>query len=556
MPTPTNHLYYGDNLEVLRRHIPDESVDLVYLDPPFNSNADYNVLFAEEDGSRAAAQIEAFGDTWRWDQAAAAAFQETVEQGGDVAKAMVAFQTLLGDSNMLAYLAMMAPRLVELRRVLKPTGSIFLHCDPTASHYLKLLLDSIFGPENFRSEIIWKRTHAHSGGNRFGPVHDVIHFVARSAAARCEPQRIPYSDDYLERFFRFRDESDRRYRSTILTGSGTRNGHSGEPWRGYDPTTSNRHWAIPGFLRRHMDPPPGTVQEALDRLDEMGRILWPKKSGGVPSLKQFEEDLDGVEVQDVWVDIPPLSAKAQERLGYPTQKPQALLERIIESSTTEGDLVLDPFCGCGTTIAAAEKLGRRWIGIDVTYLAVALMKSRIASSGAEFEVIGEPASAEDASQLAVDDPYQFQWWALGLIGARPVEEKKGADKGIDGRLYFFDDGGSKAKQLIVSVKAGKVQVSHVRDLVGVLQREGAEIGTLISLNEPTGPMRKEAASAGMYKSPLTGTTHPRVQLITVAELLDGRTLDLPAIAPQQSMAAKPVTAPTKARPDQLTLGGD
>jgi site-specific DNA-methyltransferase (adenine-specific) len=491
MPAPTNHLYYGDNLEVLRRHIPDESVDLVYLDPPFNSNADYNVLFAEEDGSRAAAQIEAFGDTWRWDQAAAAAFQETVEQGGDVAKAMVAFQTLLGDSNMLAYLAMMAPRLVELRRVLKPTGSIFLHCDPTAGHYLKILLDSIFGPKHFRNEIAWcYHGPASPGIRQFPRKHDLIFWYSNSDqwTFNRDAVRVAHSKKTRENF------------------------HEGNVGSGF---------------------------------------IGDKTLGDDDVLHQ-----SGKVVEDWWqIAIAPRSTK--EYLGYPTQKPLKLLRRIILAASNPGDVVLDPFCGCGTTIAAAEELGRTWIGIDLTYLAVSLMKSRLQAAGAApYAVTGEPTTVSDAAELARDDPYQFQFWALGLIGARPLEEKKGADKGIDGRLYFFDDGGSKAKQLIVSVKAGKVQVSHVRDLVGVLQREGAEIGALISLNEPTGPMRKEAASAGMYKSPLTGTTHPRVQLITVAELLDGRTLDLPAIAPQQSMTAKPVAAPAKARPDQLTLGGD
>jgi DNA modification methylase len=540
MPTPTNHLYYGDNLEVLRRHIPDESVDLVYLDPPFNSNADYNVLFAEEDGSRAAAQIEAFGDTWRWDQAAAAAFQETVEQGGDVAKAMVAFQTLLGDSNMLAYLAMMAPRLVELRRVMKFTGTIWLHCDPTASHYLKLLLDSIFGPENFRNEVVWRRTFGKGDAKRkLGAVHDVILTYGNGPDAFCRIPRREPDEAYLKRYNKNDGDGKGPYRAAPLDSPSPRPNLTYE-YKGYPPPAKG--WRV--------------SREIMEALDAEGRLMFPASKSGRIARKLYLSDAPGSPLGDVWTDIPPLQGASAERLGYPTQKPEALLYRILFCGSPDDGVVLDPFCGCGTTVAAAEKLGRNWIGIDVTYLAVALMKSRLAESDASYEVIGEPVSADDAAELAADDPYQFQWWALGLIGARPVEEKKGADKGIDGRLYFFDDGGSKAKQLIVSVKAGKVQVSHVRDLVGVLQREGAEIGALISLNEPTGPMRKEAASAGMYKSPLTGTTHPRVQLITVAELLDGRTLDLPAIAPQQSMTAKPVTAPTKARPDQLTLGGD
>lgn len=545
-----NVLYYGDNLDVLRRHVPDESVDLVYLDPPFNSNATYNVLFGHAD-EKSAAQIKAFDDTWHWDATAAKTFHDVVAWGGEVANALAAFQTLLGPSTMLAYLSMMAPRLVELRRVLKAAGSIYLHCDPTASHYLKLLQDAVFGPENFRSEIIWKRTHAHSGGNRYGPVHDTILFYARSSATVCVPQRVPYSEEYLAGFFRYRDADGRRYRSTILTGSGTRGGDSGKPWRGYNPTDSGRHWAVPGFLRDKLgDPPPATVQDALDRLDAMGRVLWPKKKNGVPSLKQYEDDMGGAEAQDVWSDIPPISSHAKERLGYPTQKPEPLLERIIESSSKPSDVVLDPFCGCGTTIAVANRLDRKWVGIDITYLAVALIKSRLSDAGtSDYTVLGEPTTADDAAQLAADDPYQFQWWALGLIGARPAEGKKGADRGIDGRVYFFDDDTDKPKQLIVSVKAGHVTASHVRDLVGVLDREKAQMGALISLNEATEPMRREAASAGFYASPWG--EHPRVQLITVAELLAGKQLDRPGSGAQMAAAMPPTP---EVHPGQLKLG--
>lgn len=280
-PDWKNALYYGDNLDVLRRHVRSESVDLVYLDPPFNSNQDYNVLFAERSGKRAAAQIKAFEDTWRWDQAAAAAFQEVVESGGKVSQVMQGFLISLDPSDLLAYLSMMAPRLVELRRVLKPSGSLYLHCDPSASHYLKQLMDAIFGPGNFRNEIVWKRTFAHGGARRFGPVHDVLLFYSRSDAYRWQSIHVEYSESYVRDFFRFQDPDGRRYRSTILTGSGVRRGASGQPWRGIDPTASGRHWAIPGYVRDLLgDPPPRDTQEALDRLDEIGRVLWPDKPGG------------------------------------------------------------------------------------------------------------------------------------------------------------------------------------------------------------------------------------------------------------------------------------
>jgi DNA modification methylase len=528
-----NKLYYGDNLDVLYRYIGDESVDLVYLDPPFKSDQNYNVLFAEKNGAQSASQIKAFEDTWHWDEKAAELFEEVAESGGRVSQVMQAYRTFLGENDMLAYLSMMAPRLVHLRRVLKPTGSIYLHCDPAASHYLKLLMDAVFGPVSFLNEIIWKRTHAHSGARRFGPVHDTILFYARSARYRWSTQKTTYSQSYTDTFFRFADADGRRYRATILTGSGTRGGESGQPWRGVDPTKSGRHWAIPGYIRGLLgDDQPATIQDALDRLDALGRVLWPAKADGVPSFKQYLDDMEGVKVQDVWTDIPPISSQAKERLGYPTQKPEALLGRIIEASSNEGDVVLDPFCGCGTTIAAAQKLNRRWIGIDITHLAVALIKHRLQSAFGEqieneYQVIGEPVSLPDAEALARQDAYQFQYWALGLVGARPVEQKKGADRGIDGRLYFHDDESGKTKQIVLSVKSGRVSVSDVRDLRGVVERENAALGVLIALQEPTRAMRTEAASSGFYESPGWRQRYHRVQVLTVADLLGGERISYP-----------------------------
>jgi len=522
-----NLLYYGDNLDVLRRHVDSESVDLVYLDPPFNSNASYNVLFAEHNGAQAASQIKAFEDTWTWDDAAARACAEVVEGGGKVSEAMQAFRVLLGDSDMMAYLAMMAPRLIELRRVLKPTGSLFLHCDPTASHYLKILMDAVFAPQHFRNEIIWKRTSAHSSAKRFAPVHDTILFYAKSDAAAWNPAYQPLPQETIDAWYNnVEANTGRRFNRADLTAAGIRSGPSGSPWRGIDPTVKGRHWAIPGFVGdvvRGLD----TLQ-ALDALDTAGRLFWPKRAGGIPMLKRYLDEARGIPALDVITDISPLNNVAAERLGYPTQKPQGLLERIINASSNEGDTVLDPFCGCGTTIAAAQKLNRRWIGIDITQLAISLIRHRLADtfdSAAEYEVIGEPVSLPDAAQLAHDDPYQFQWWALGLVGARPVEGKKGSDKGIDGRIYFHDTPGEKPRQIVLSVKAGHVTVAHLHELRGVIEREKAEIGVLISMQDPTGPMRKEAASAGFYTSPWG--KHSRLQILTVEDLLTGKAIDRP-----------------------------
>jgi DNA modification methylase len=522
-----NQLYYSDNLDVLRRHIDDESIDLVYLDPPFNSNATYNVLFAERDGTQAASQIKAFEDSWKWDREAARAYEDIVEVGGRVSQAMQAFRTLLGDSNMLAYLAMMAPRLLELRRVLKASGSIYLHCDPTASHYLKLLMDAVFGPEHFQNEIVWKRTSAHSSAKRYGPVHDIILFFSRSTEVRWIGGYQGYEEEYVRQ--RFGRGGDRPWKDADLTGAGVRHGETGQAWRGFDVTAKGRHWAYP--------------PAELDKLDTEGRIYWPKKKGGWPRERVFLEAVKGIPLQDVWTDIFPINSQAQERLGYPTQKPEALLERIISASSSEGDVVLDPFCGCGTMVIAAQKLNRRWIGIDITNLAITLIRSRLTDTFAgsvEYEVIGEPVSLPDATRLAHDDPYQFQWWALGLVGARPVEEKKGADRGIDGRIYFHM-GDNRTHQIVLSVKAGHVNVSHVRDLRGVMEREHAEMGVLISLEEPTAPMRKEAASAGFFASPWR--THARLQLITVEDLLTGKTVDRPPVQTSMTFRRAPKATP-------------
>ena len=526
MSVEKNKLYYGDNLSVLRDYIRDESVDLIYLDPPFNSRQDYNVLFAEKDGSRSASQITAFKDTWEWNEEAARSYEEVVEQGGRVAETMRAFRTLLGGSDMLAYLSMMAPRLIELRRVLKLTGSIYLHCDPTASHYLKLLMDGVFGAAMFKSEVTWKRTSAHNSAKRWGPVHDTILFFSKTDSNIWNRVFETYDPNYITNFYRHEDEKG-RFRLGDLTGAGTRTGESGMEWRGVNPTDAGRHWAVPavpGLSKAEIDEL--SVQVRLDRLDALGLIYWPPK-GKVPQFRRYLNEDAGVPAQDVITDIDPLSPHSQERLGYPTQKPEALLERILKASSNEGDVVLDPFCGCGTTVQVAQKLNRRWIGIDITHLAIGLIKTRLDDTFGHdvrntYEVIGEPTDVAGAEQLALENKYQFQYWALGQCGARPTEGiKKGADRGIDGRLYFHDDNTGKSKQIIFSVKGGRnVGVSEVRDLIGVLEREKAEIGVYVSFADPTGPMKREAAEAGFYTSS-DGSRYPRVQLLTIRDLIEG-----------------------------------
>lgn len=517
-------LFYGDNLDVLRRHIGDESVDLVYLDPPFNSNANYNVLFSAQDGSRSAAQIKAFGDTWRWDRAAAAAFEEVVEGGGEVSRAMQAFRTILAEGNMLAYLAMMAPRLVQLHRVLKDSGSLYLHCDPTASHYLKILLDAVFGPENFRNDIVWKRKAGRGETNaaaiRFGVTADNLLFYAKSPKAPFSRQYRESNPDYIASKFTHKDPDGRRYRRDNLTSPSHRPNLIYE-YKGYSPPAKG--WAV--------------SRERMEEMEAEGRLYFPPDKSHRIQRKRYLDELKGETVDSLWDDIPPINSQAAERLGYPTQKPEALLERIIESSCAEGDVVLDPFCGCGTAVAVAERLNRQWVGIDITYLATNLIKSRLVHAfgeDVEFSVTGEPTTAEDARRLAKEDPYQFEAWALGLVGARTTDKKKGADRGIDGRLIFHEKEGGKTRQVLISVKGGHAGVRDVRDLRGVIEREMAEIGLLITMKNPTPAMRAEAAAAAFYQSGGEGVgswgKHPRIQLLTVKELLDGRRVDMPPLS--------------------------
>ena len=540
-----NELYYGDNLTVLREHIKDESVDLIYLDPPFNSRQDYNVLFAERDGTRSASQIMAFEDTWEWNMDAERAYEEIVERGGRVSDAMRAFRTFLGHSDMMAYLAMMAPRLIELHRVLNETGSIYLHCDPTASHYLKMLMDSVFGPQHFRNEVTWKRSHAHSdskqGRKAYGNVADILLYYTKGDEYAFNTIFVPYEQAYIDKYYRYRDADGRRYWLDNLTGPG--GASKGNPL--YEVMGVSRYWRYSKIR--------------MAELVAAGRVVQ-NKPGNVPQYKRYLDEMPGVPLQNIWADIDPINMMAKERLGYPTQKPEVLLERIIRASSNDGSTILDPFCGCGTAISVAQRLNRRWIGIDITHLAIGLIKTRLADAFGDsvretYEVIGEPVDLAGAEKLAEEDKYQFQWWALSLAGARPLEKKKGADQGIDGRLYFHDEAkGGKTKQIILSVKAGHLMATHVRDLRGVIEREKAEIGVLISMQPPTKPMLKEAAEAGFYQVPGLRDKYPRLQILSIAELLDGKRVEYPRFAADATFKKAPKSR--KAAEEQIPLGGD
>lgn len=519
-----NVLFYGDNLVVLREHVDDESVDLVYLDPPFNSNADYNILFKEHGGERAASQIKAFEDTWSWTIESKAKYEALTELGGGVSSTLQACWMMLGETDMMAYLVEMAPRLLELQRVLKPTGSLFLHCDSTASHYLKILLDGIFGAENYRNEIVWQRTNAHNFKSKnFHRIHDTIFFYSKEPKGyKFRQLFVGFSQAQLGRY-EVEPETGRLFTGqdmTIINGDP-------KPWRG-TPPSPGRGWGL-GLQER-------------ERLWAAGLVL--KRKDGSPRLdgrKVYLDEKDGIPVSDIWTDVPRIANTSKERLGYPTQKPEALLTRIIEATTDEGDLVLDPFCGCGTTISAAASLGRRWIGIDITHLAVGLIKHRLydqfgSAIASTYTVVGEPVSLPDAQKLAGEDKFQFQAWALGLVSARNAQSaKKGADRGVDGNLYFHDDPQGKTKRVILSVKGGgNVNVTMVRDLRGTVEREKAEIGVLITLTEPTGPMEKEAIAAGFYASPMGGK-HPKIQILTIEQLLAGKGIDYPARSQRASV---------------------
>lgn len=510
-----NTLFYGDNLDILRHHIPSESVDLVYLDPPFNSKRDYNVLFKERSGEASPAQIEAFTDTWIWDRAAEKTYSDLIHNApANVAEMLGALVRFIGHNDMMAYLVMMAARLVELQRVLKPTGSLYLHCDPTASHYLKIILDTVFGKDKFRSEIIWKRTSSHGNVSAaFGDVTDTILFYAKGNNSTWNQVFIPYTDKHISSKFSQVDEKGRRFTTSDLRNPGVRPNLHYE-YKGYQPHPNG--WAF--------------TREKMEEYDRQGRLYFPPSKDGRIRIKRYLDEQSGHRIQNLWDDIPPINSQAKERLGYPTQKPLALLERIIAASSNSGDVVLDPFCGCGTAVVAAEKLGRRWIGIDVTHLAITLMKERLRDSfpGIEFSVKGEPADLGSARMLAEADRYQFQWWALSLVRAKPAEgrEKKGSDKGIDGVIVFADDHTGNLKRCLVQVKSGKVKSGDVRDLRGTMQREGAELGLFVTLDPSSSEMRKEAALAGMYLSEGWQREYPRVQIATIGDLLAGV---LPAI---------------------------
>jgi DNA modification methylase len=541
-----NTLYYGDNLQVLRDSIATESIDLIYLDPPFNSQATYNVLFKAPTGEQSEAQIEAFEDTWHWNDHAENAFDEVMKSGNsDVAELLRALRSFLKENDVMAYLTMMAIRLLELHRVLKSTGTMYLHCDPTASHYLKLLLDSIFGPKRFLNEIIWKRSSAHSdakqGMKRCGRIHDVIFFYSKGDECKWNTLYTPYTKEYLESEYKHTAPDGRRYKETDLTaakpgGDTEYEWHVKRPWgpkarweadldnEYKNPKAEHEYKAVRPYKGRYW----AYSKANLIQFAQDGCLIHRRT--GAPRLVQYADSMLGIVLQDLWDDIPPVAGG--EDLGYPTQKPLSLLERIITESSDEGDTVLDPFCGCGTAVHAANKLRRNWIGIDITHLAISLIEKRLrdAFPGVAFDVHGTPKDMEGAHALAAQDKYQFQWWAVSLVDAVPYGgKKKGADTGIDGLIYFKPDGKTTEKA-IVSVKGGEnVNVAMIRDLAQVVHREKAKIGVFLTLADATGPMKTEAVKEGYFETPYG--KYPKIQILTISDLFQGKRPKIPLVDP-------------------------
>ena len=541
MPVQPNALLYGDNLEWLPQ-VATESVDLVYLDPPFNSNRAYNVIFARRASSSDTAQIQAFDDTWRWTQVTEQQFTDLVNGGvpDTVSDALRAMHTLLGENDGLAYLVNMAPRLVEMHRVLRPTGSLYLHCDPTMSHYLKVLLDAIFGVENFRNEIIWKRTATKGDARRkFGSVHDLLLFYSKTMGVVFQASEVPHGDQYLSRF--------------TLDDHNGRGPYEGAPLDSPNPRP-NLTYAYKGF------PPPRNgwrvSVEVMEQLDRDSRLIFPRSQAGRIRRKNYLQELRGRPIGDVWTDISPLNSQAAERLGYPTQKPVALLERVLAASTSAGDVVLDPFCGCGTTIDAAIKMDRQWLGIDITYIAVGLIQARLKDTYGEsiaktYTVVGIPRDLPGAQALFDQSPFDFERWAVTLADGTPNQKQVG-DRGIDGVIRFLNDSKGKAAggRVLVSVKGGKsVNPAMVRDLVGTVDSQKAEMGVLITMVPPTPGMVEAANHSGSYVWPVNGQSFPRVQIITVPELLNFKRPKMPPpLTPYISAVRRP-----KAASDQLSM---
>ena len=543
---PTNQtLYYGDCLDWMQGW-PDECVDLVYLDPPFNSNADYNIIFGQENGTPA--QVRGFEDTWRWDEAAA---QRSMQLESAVAhpmhQAATALRTLLGPSGMLAYLTYMGERLAEIRRLLKPTGSIYLHCDDTAAHYLKIVMDSIFGARNFCNDIHWRRATAHSDSRRFGRISDNLLFYGKSSERFWDGDAVREQRALEDVKTAYPSEDERgRFRNDNLTGPrhrARRGSPSTQPWRGYDVYEMGRVWSVPksgdyaAYIEREFIPGYRDIidiHERLDSLDAVGLIHHPT-SGRWPGLKRYAEADRGRLPQNIiWTPtgFTNFSARRGEALGYPTQKPLALLERLIKVSSRPGDLVLDPFCGCGSAVVAAHQLGRRWVGIDISSMAIDIVQERrLEALGIQAEIQGIPRDLVSARRLASERWLDFQAWSAMLIPGMAANQRPGADAGIDGRgMLLVAPEGRDARLVLAQVKGGgSFRLSELRDFLRVIERDDAACGVFITVDRVRSrAARTEAAQLGEIA--VGANRHPRAQLWSIEEYFDGVRPNLPALS--------------------------
>ncbi len=522
--TPSKKLFFGDNLDWLPK-MDSESVDLIYLDPPFNSQATYNLLYKSPDGTAAQAQYQAFVDSWLWDKPADAALAYIMSSATPASEIISALHNYMQKSDMMAYLVMMTARLIEMRRILKSTGSLYLHCDSSASHYLKIILDALFGPTAFQNEIVWKRTTSHNDARiRYGDVTDKLLFYARGDKPTFHRQFRPYSPEYIESNFKFIEPDGRRYSSENLRSPNPRPNLTYD-YKGFKPHANG--WTV--------------SYEKMEQLDREGRLIFPANPNGRIRVKKYLDEMSGVVVSNLWDDIGVIPSQHQERLGYQTQKPIALLQRIIEASTDRGDVVLDPFCGCGTAIEAAEMLGRSWIGIDITPLAIDVVERRLSRKGLrrkiDYTVEGTPLDMDGAQRLFDSDPLhlKFELWALTLVDGQPRDDgKPGADRGIDGLIFFQNDAHNIGKA-VVSVKGGKnVQAQHVRDLIGAMSNQNANFGVFVTMHK-TSAMDEAAREAGSIEA--GGKLRRKVQILTIQELLKGKKPDLPPVHDIISAAA-------------------
>lgn len=556
-------LYYGDCLGVMQQWTPGQA-DLIYLDPPFNSNADYNILYGTDPDSGRTAQRTAFTDTWTWDKAAEDRQAGLEELGLDhkhIRDLAAALKALLGESGMLAYLTYMTERLIECQRVLKPSGSIYLHCDDTAAHYLKAVMDTIFGPLNYLNDITWRRAISHNDSKKFGRICDRILFYAKDASARywngkaAEAGTAKTPEMIAESYSSDDGDGRGRYRSDNLTGAGTSRGESGRRWNGYEVYARGRHWAAPltgdyaEWIERHHIPGYRSIKGVharLDALDEAGLIHHPRNEGGWPGLKRYAAaDSGRIPPQNLILD--PIGwtnfNKTDEYLGYDTQKPVGLLRPLIAAACPPGGAVLDPFCGCGTTVAAAQNLGRRWAGIDIGLEALRLTANRrlTPTKKGTVHIHGIPADLESARQLAQTDSLKFEEWIVQEAdrGMRPNAKQTG-DSGVDGWGETHPD----RLPVVAQVSASdRPPLSKIRDFVGVIGREKAVIGLFLTLDyEPTPAARKEALALGEHRPAGTARGYERLQFVSARKLFDGERPDLP-----------PMTDPSTGKPVTLDL---